>query len=85
MTRHKRCSAPARGIAFALTALLGLLGLSGCDLSEPYQGPSFGFFSKYNTAKTAQPVLLDNAAWWAGLHDPDYTLSQGTEGFRVAP
>ncbi len=67
MRWHKRCSAPARGIAFALTALLGL---SGCDLSEPYQGPSFGFFSKYNTAKTASPVLLDNAAWWRGLRDP---------------
>lgn len=67
MIRHKKCTAPARGITFALA---GLFGVSGCDLSEPYQNPTFGFLSKYTTARTASPVLLDNTAWWQGLKDP---------------
>ena len=47
------------------------VGLAGCaDQSVPYKTPAFGFLSKYKTARTGAPVLLENTTWWHKLHDP---------------
>jgi len=69
MMGHILHTAIATRRALALCATL--LCIAGCsDKSVPYAKPVFGFLSKYNATKAGTAVLLDNLAWWEGLHDP---------------
>lgn len=44
--------------------------LSACAGDLAYQAPKFPFLKSYTGARSGEPVLLDNAAWWRSFNDP---------------
>lgn len=44
--------------------------LSACAGDLAYQSPKFPFLKSYAGARSGEPVLLDNAAWWRSFNDP---------------
>ncbi|HEX9857366.1 MAG TPA: efflux transporter outer membrane subunit [Paracoccaceae bacterium] len=50
--------------------LMGAAALAGCTRETPYAAPVFLFQGSYAAQQGGVPVLLDNAAWWAGFKDP---------------
>lgn len=44
--------------------------LAGCDVGQVYRSPVFPFASSFEAAKSGNPVLLENVAWWESFNDP---------------
>ena len=55
---------------FGGVAVAASVGPAGCAPDTVYRAPSFGFSKSYVERKTGAPLLLSNAAWWRGFHDP---------------
>lgn len=54
-----------------LCAVAGVsVSLAGCAPQDAYRTPQFAFLKSYAGARTASPLLLQNADWWRRLNDP---------------
>lgn len=63
MRAFSRRRTAALGMACAAT-------LAGCDLSEPYTMPGFGFAESYQAGPNTTPILMSHHDWWRALEDP---------------
>ncbi len=59
-----------RGWPRVISFVTVLATVSGCSKDMAYNTPVFPFLNSYKSRESGAPVLLDNAAWWEGLHDP---------------
>lgn len=54
-------------------AVIGMVcaaALMGCDLTEPYSAPAFGFGESYTAGPNTTPILMSHHDWWRALEDP---------------